>query len=48
MDHVPALWTAAYAPRRPAAVRALARQLVRLRCFVRALAVADHLPFGGL
>ncbi|MFB7714254.1 hypothetical protein [Streptomyces sp. NPDC056105] len=47
MDHVPTLWTAAYASHRPAAVRTVARQLVRLRCFVRALALTDHTPFGG-
>ncbi|WP_330278558.1 hypothetical protein OHB53_02765 [Streptomyces sp. NBC_00056] len=47
MDHVPTLWTAAYAPYRPAAVRLVARQLVRLRCFMHALALTDHTPFGG-
>jgi hypothetical protein len=47
MNHVPTLWTAAYAPHRSALVRAVARQLVRLRCFMRALALADHTPFGG-
>ncbi|MFZ3566204.1 hypothetical protein ACOKM5_04450 [Streptomyces sp. BH097] len=47
MNRVPALWTAAHSPRRPAAVRAAARQLLRLRCFLRTLALADHTPFGG-
>ncbi|MFD7992895.1 hypothetical protein [Streptomyces mexicanus] len=47
MDHVPVLWTAAYAPRRPAALRFAARQLLRARCCLRALALADHTPLGG-
>ncbi|GGM01353.1 hypothetical protein GCM10010129_51140 [Streptomyces fumigatiscleroticus] len=47
MDHVPALWTAAHAPRRPPAVRLVARQLLRVRCFLRALALADHHFTGG-
>jgi hypothetical protein len=47
MDHVPVLWTAAYAPRRPAAFRFAARQHRRARCFLRALALADHTPSGG-
>lgn len=47
MNRVPALWAAAYSPRRSAPVRAVARQLVRLRCLLRALALADHTYFGG-
>ncbi|MFI5664977.1 hypothetical protein [Streptomyces sp. NPDC051684] len=47
MNHVPALWTAAHSPRRSAPVRAAARQLLRLRCFLRELALAEHTPFGG-
>ncbi|MFE4867314.1 hypothetical protein [Streptomyces sp. NPDC056682] len=47
MNHVPVLWTAVYGPHRPAPVRIVARQLVHLHCFIRALALADHTPFGG-
>ncbi|MEV0323185.1 hypothetical protein ACIBKX_30855 [Streptomyces sp. NPDC050658] len=47
MNHVPVLWTAAYSSDRPAPVRFVARRLVRLRGFIRALALADHTPFGG-
>ncbi len=47
MNHVPFLWAAAYAPHRSAPVRFVARQLVRLHGFVRALALADHIPFAG-
>ncbi|MET8468715.1 hypothetical protein ABZY90_30500 [Streptomyces sp. NPDC006422] len=47
MNRVPALWTAAYSPRHPSPLRAAARQLLRLRCFLRALALADHTPGGG-
>ena len=47
MNHVPAWWAAAHAPHQPAPVRIAARQLIRLRCFMRALAQADHTPFGG-
>ncbi|WP_185992937.1 hypothetical protein [Streptomyces sp. 130] len=44
---IPALWTAAYGPRRPRAVRLLARTLLRVRAFARELALADHVPTGG-
>ncbi|MEV5612954.1 hypothetical protein [Streptomyces sp. NPDC052225] len=47
MDHVPALWTAAYAPRRPRPLRAAYRQLLYVRCFLRRLALADHDIGGG-
>lgn len=47
MDHVPGLWTAAYAPSRPPLSRALARQLLRVRCFARRLALLDHTGGGG-
>ncbi|MFJ9123595.1 hypothetical protein ACIRJS_05900 [Streptomyces sp. NPDC102340] len=47
MNRVPALWATAYSPRRSAPARAVARQLVRLRCLLRALALADHTYFGG-
>ncbi|WP_353941590.1 hypothetical protein ABII15_08095 [Streptomyces sp. HUAS MG91] len=47
MDHVPALWTSAYAPRVPAAVRLLSRGALRVRCFLRRLALADHTAGGG-
>ncbi|WNI25648.1 hypothetical protein [Streptomyces sp. ITFR-16] len=44
---VPALWSTAYASRRPAPVRLLARWLLRTRTFAHDLALADHVPFGG-
>ncbi|MCX4785713.1 MULTISPECIES: hypothetical protein [unclassified Streptomyces] len=44
---VPALWAVAYGPRHTAAVRLAARCLLRVRAFVRELALADHVPFGG-
>ncbi|MFI7342549.1 hypothetical protein ACIBUY_31975 [Streptomyces sp. NPDC050085] len=47
MDHVPALWTTSYAPRVPALVRALSRQLLRTRCLLRRLALLDHTGGGG-
>ncbi|MEU7577487.1 hypothetical protein AB0B50_07780 [Streptomyces sp. NPDC041068] len=47
MDRLPALWAAAYAPGRSRPVRFTARQLLRVRRFVRALALADHTPSGG-
>lgn len=47
MDLVPALWTTAYAPSSPTALRLAARQLLRLRCFLRRLALTDHTPTGG-
>ncbi|MEV8596662.1 hypothetical protein ACIHFC_15915 [Streptomyces sp. NPDC052013] len=47
MDLVPTLWTTAYAPDRPTALRLAARQLLRLRCFLRRLALTDHTPAGG-
>ncbi|MGY3063407.1 hypothetical protein ACVWZD_007705 [Streptomyces sp. TE3672] len=45
--HVPALWTAAYGPHHSPAVRFAARCLLRVRAFVRELALADHVGFGG-
>ncbi|MEU6015896.1 hypothetical protein ABZ826_18100 [Streptomyces sp. NPDC047515] len=45
--HVPALWAAAYGARHGPAVRLAARCLLRVRGFVRDLALADHVPFGG-
>ncbi|MCX4868072.1 hypothetical protein OHU11_34040 [Streptomyces sp. NBC_00257] len=45
--HVPALWTAAYGPHHSPAVRFAARCLLRVRAFVRELALADHAGFGG-
>ncbi|MGY0022840.1 hypothetical protein [Streptomyces sp. cg35] len=47
MDHVPLLWTAAHAPGRPPLTRALARRLLRARCFLRRLALMDHVGGGG-
>ncbi|WP_338694822.1 hypothetical protein V2W30_08035 [Streptomyces sp. Q6] len=47
MDHVPVLWTAAYAPHHPRLLRAASRGLLRLRCFLRRLALADHTIGGG-
>ncbi|QKV99609.1 hypothetical protein [Streptomyces sp. NA02536] len=47
MDLLPALWTTAYAPDAPAVPRLLARRLLRLCEFLRALALADHTPSGG-
>ncbi|GGT41575.1 hypothetical protein [Streptomyces purpureus] len=47
MNHVPALWAAAYGSARPAPVRFLARRALALRAFVRELALADHHPFAG-
>ncbi|MCQ4208972.1 MULTISPECIES: hypothetical protein [Streptomyces] len=47
MDHVPVLWTAAYAPRVSPAVRTASRQLLRVRCFLRRLALLDHAGGGG-
>ncbi|MEU1349450.1 hypothetical protein ACFYPA_32125 [Streptomyces sp. NPDC005775] len=44
---VPALWNVAYGRHRPRAVRILARGLLRVRAFVRELALADHVPYGG-
>ncbi|MGW8885587.1 hypothetical protein [Streptomyces sp. NPDC055749] len=46
MAHVPALWNAAYGSHHAAAVRLCARLLLRLRAFLRELALADHQPFG--
>ncbi|MFB0619247.1 hypothetical protein [Streptomyces sp. AGS-58] len=48
MNRIPALWTAAYGPRRPRFLRFLARRGVRLAEFVRMLALADHRPFTTL
>ncbi|MFJ8851083.1 hypothetical protein [Streptomyces sp. NPDC102437] len=45
--HVPALWTAAYGPHHAPAVRLAARYLLRIRAFVRDLALADHVGSGG-
>ncbi|MEV1022627.1 hypothetical protein [Streptomyces sp. NPDC050264] len=47
MDHVPLLWTSSHAPRIPAAVRLASRQLLRVRCFLRRLALMDHVGGGG-
>lgn len=47
MDLVPALWTTAYAPDAPTARRLVARRLLRLRDFLRTLALTDHTPSGG-
>ncbi|MCM2415038.1 MULTISPECIES: hypothetical protein [unclassified Streptomyces] len=44
---VPALWPVAYGPHRPRSLRLLARYLLRARAFVRELALADHVPYGG-
>ncbi|MEU1469720.1 hypothetical protein ABZ434_16005 [Streptomyces sp. NPDC005761] len=44
---VPALWAVAYGPHRLVPVRILARCLLRVRAFVRELALADHVPYGG-
>lgn len=44
---VPALWNVAYGPHRHRTVRVLARYLLRVRAFVRELALADHAPYGG-
>lgn len=45
--HVPALWTAAYGTHHAPAVRLAARCLLRVRAFVRELALADHVGSGG-
>ncbi|MEE1771224.1 hypothetical protein PUR34_24560 [Streptomyces sp. JV185] len=45
--HVPALWAAAYGPHHAPAVRLGARCLLRVRAFVRELALADHVGSGG-
>ncbi|WP_164555751.1 MULTISPECIES: hypothetical protein [unclassified Streptomyces] len=47
MDLIPVLWTTAYSPHAPTVPRLLARRLLRLRDFLRALALTDHTPFGG-
>ncbi|NJP52480.1 hypothetical protein HCJ93_21070 [Streptomyces sp. SBST2-5] len=47
MDLVPSLWTTAYAPSSPTALRLAARQLLRLRCLLRRLALTDHTPWAG-
>ncbi|WP_328909270.1 hypothetical protein OG230_07110 [Streptomyces sp. NBC_00234] len=47
MTHVPALWNAAYGPHHARAVRLGARLLLRLRAFLRELALADHESSGG-
>jgi hypothetical protein len=47
MDFIPALWTTAYSPDAPTTARLLAHRLLRLRDFLRALALTDHTPFGG-
>ncbi|WP_445684349.1 hypothetical protein [Streptomyces reticuli] len=48
MNRIPALWTAAYGSRSPRLRRFLARRVVHLGAFVRALALADHRPFTSL
>ncbi|GAA1416131.1 hypothetical protein GCM10009601_07360 [Streptomyces thermospinosisporus] len=47
MDLVPSLWTTAYAPSSPTALRLAARQLLCLRCLLRRLALTDHTPWAG-
>lgn len=47
MDPLPALWTTAYSPNAPTVARLLARRLLRLGDFLRALALTDHTPSGG-
>lgn len=47
MDLPRALWTTAYSPHAPTAPRLLARRLLRVRDFLRALALTDHTPSGG-
>ncbi|MET9447349.1 hypothetical protein [Streptomyces cinerochromogenes] len=48
MTRIPPLWRAAYGRQASAPLRLLARTAVRLRDFVRALALADHRPFTTL
>ncbi|KAF3466511.1 hypothetical protein [Streptomyces sp. Tu 3180] len=47
MNHIPALWASAYGSQSPRLHRFLARRAVRLGAFIRALALADHRPFGS-
>ncbi|MEU7473190.1 hypothetical protein AB0A94_32540 [Streptomyces sp. NPDC044984] len=47
MDLVPAPWPTAHSPHAPTARRLLARRLLRVRDFLRALALTDHTPSGG-
>ncbi|MFI0240786.1 hypothetical protein [Streptomyces sp. NPDC016845] len=47
MDRVPLLWTTSYAPTVPLVVRMASRRLLRLRCFLRELALMDHTGAGG-
>ncbi|WDV56555.1 hypothetical protein PV963_42635 [Streptomyces coeruleorubidus] len=48
MNRIPALWTAAYGSQTPRLRRFLARRVVHLGAFIRALALADHRPFTSL
>ncbi|MFF8392033.1 hypothetical protein [Streptomyces sp. NPDC016172] len=48
MNRIPALWVAAYGPRTPRIRRFLARRVVHLGAFIRALALTDHRPFTSL
>lgn len=47
MTNLPVLWSAAYGSNRSPSVRSLARRLLRVRAFLRELALADHHWSGG-
>ncbi|MDN3029326.1 hypothetical protein [Streptomyces sp. S.PB5] len=48
MNHIPALWGAAYGSQTPRFCRFLARRVVHFAAFVRALALAGHHPSTSL
>ncbi|MET9829163.1 hypothetical protein ABZ078_07605 [Streptomyces sp. NPDC006385] len=48
MNRIPALWAAAYGSQSPRVSRFLARRVVHLCAFIRALALTDHRPFTSL
>jgi hypothetical protein len=48
MNRIPALWAAAYGSHTPRLRRFLARRMVHLAAFIRALALTDHRPFTSL
>lgn len=48
MNRIPALWAVAYGSQTPHPLRFLARRMVHLGAFIKALALADHRPFTSL
>ncbi|WP_167345911.1 hypothetical protein [Streptomyces iakyrus] len=48
MNRIPALWAAAYGSQSPRLRRLVARRVVHLGAFIRALALTDHRPFTSL